>query len=304
MKDSENTPLVTVICHAHNHAAYIADAMDGFLMQQTDFPVLILMHDDCSTDGTADIIRSYEARYPDRIRGMYQDHNRYQESISVWYDFLYSKIESPYIAVCDGDDYWTDPLKLQKQIAILEADPSLMACCTGCAVVAEDKSPVREAMQVLPENREGRYSIREFIREGHNWPVATVVWRNQHAEAVFARAIRMENPWLGDWTMWVALLCEGDSYFLPDITAAYRLNPTSQTHTDVDCRRMGQARLNFYLMPIVADLLPEGYDDVRHYLLHHTAWMWWQLANAHKHLHHYVQMTGCLIRWACRKCVE
>jgi len=296
MRQTE-TPLVTILCLAHNHSEYIRDAMDGFLMQETEFPVEILMHDDHSTDGTADIIRSYEAQHPGRLRGIYQDYNRYGETISDWCDFLYSKINTKYIAVCDGDDYWTDPQKLQKQIAILEADETLMACCTGCSVVSADKQLVSAEMHVVPENRSGRYSIREFLKENHNWPVATVVYCNRNREQVLARAIRMENALMGDWTMWVALLCDGDSYFLNDVTAAYRLNPTSQTHTNVDVRRMEQARLNFRLMPIVADMLPNGYEDVRHYLLHNTDWMWWKLANAHKHNHQYFQMVYCLMRW-------
>ncbi len=304
MPENNPRPLVTILCLAHNHLAYIRDAMDGFLMQQTTFPIEIIMHDDCSTDGTADVIREYEARHSDCLHGIYQHRNRYAESISEWNDFLFSKVKGKYIAFSDGDDFWTDPLKLQKQIEILESDDTLVACITGCAIVNQTGQPTHECMQVVPDNRPGRYSIREFIYQRHNWPVTTVVFRNRNMEAVFSRAKRMENPWLGDWTMWVALLCDGDSYFLDDVTAAYRINPTSQTHTNVDERRMGQARLNFRLTPIVADLMPEGYEDVRQYLLTHHADNWWKLANAYKHQHQYVHTALCLLRWAWRKAIE
>lgn len=292
--------LVTIICLAHNQKDYISDAIDGFLMQKTSFPVEIIIHDDCSTDGTADILRSYEAKHSNKLHCIYQTHNHYAESIQTWDDFLFSKAKGKYIAVSDGDDYWTDPYKLQKQVDILEADPTLMACVTGCSVVDKDKNMVQEQMSVVPGNKSGRYSIREFLLESHGWPVTTVVYRNTNREAVLQRNIKMENDMFGDWTMWVALLCDGDYYFLNEITAAYRINPTSQTHTDVDKRRMGQAKLNFRLMPIVADLLPEGYEDVKYNLLHNTAWMWWSLANAYKHEHKYFRMSYCLIRYVIK----
>lgn len=271
-------------------------------MQNTTFPVEIIVHDDCSTDGTAEIIRSYEAKHKDKLHCIYQTRNRYAESIKAWDEFLFSKANGKYIAVSDGDDYWTDPYKLQKQVDVLEADPTLMACVTGCSVVDKDKNKVQDQMAVVPDNKSGRYSLREFLLESHGWPVTTVVYRNANREAVLQRNIKMENAMFSDWTMWVALLCEGDYYFLNNITAAYRINPTSQTHTDVAYRRMEQAKLNFCLMPIVAQLLPKGYEDVKFNLLHNTAWMWWLMANAYKHEHKYVSMFFALAKWCWHKC--
>jgi len=292
--------LVSVICLAHNHEAYIRDAIEGFLMQKTSFRYEIIIHDDCSSDSTARIIREYESRYPGLVRGIYQDHNRFDDSVLAWRDFLLSKARGKYIAISDGDDYWTDPLKLEKQMAVLSSDDTLMACITSCAVVDKDKKLVQDVMSVVPDNKEGRYTLRDFLSGHHNWPVTTVVFNLRNFDAVFERYTKMENSILGDWTMWVALLCEGDAYFLNDVTACYRLNPTSQTHTNVDVRRMGQAKMNFWLIPIVADILPEGYDDVRFRLLNDNASWWWNLANAHKHCHHYFRMSLCLAAYVWR----
>ena len=103
--------------------------MDGFLMQQTDFPIEILIHDDCSTDGTTEIIREYEVKYPDLIYPLYEEENQYQKGKATEIDFYnYRRARGKYIAYCEGDDYWTDPLKLQKQVDFMEANPEYSVC--------------------------------------------------------------------------------------------------------------------------------------------------------------------------------
>ncbi len=111
-------PLISIYCATYNHEKYIRDALDGFLIQQTDFPFEILLHDDASTDGTADIVREYEKNYPHIIKPIYQTVNQYsQGNRPISFTFPQSKGE--YIALCEGDDYWIDALKLQKQIEFL-----------------------------------------------------------------------------------------------------------------------------------------------------------------------------------------
>jgi len=89
-------------------------------MQKTTFPFEILIHDDASTDGTADIIREYEVKYPDIIKPIYQTENQYSRGINPYLAFVYPRAQGKYIALCEGDDYWIDPLKLQKQVEFLE----------------------------------------------------------------------------------------------------------------------------------------------------------------------------------------
>ena len=124
-----NTPLVSVCCVTYNHAQFIRKCLDGFLMQQTDFPIEILIHDDCSTDGTTEIIRGYEAKYPDLIFPLYEEENQYQQGKVAEIDFYnYRRACGKYIAYCEGDDYWTDPLKLQKQVDFMEANQEYSVC--------------------------------------------------------------------------------------------------------------------------------------------------------------------------------
>ena len=120
-------PLLTVCCVAYNHAPYIRQALDSVLMQKTDFPFEILIHDDCSTDGTTEIIREYEEKYPDIIKLIYETENQYSKGIKIIRDCMGPSIQGKYVALLECDDYWTDPKKLQVQISYMEQHPD----CSG-----------------------------------------------------------------------------------------------------------------------------------------------------------------------------
>lgn len=115
-------PLVSICCITYNHQNYIRDAIEGFLMQKTDFPFEIIIHDDASTDATADIIREYEEEYPDIIKPIYQTENQYSKGKRATL-FTFRAARGKFLALCEGDDYWIDPLKLQKQIIEMEKHP-------------------------------------------------------------------------------------------------------------------------------------------------------------------------------------
>ena len=114
--------MVSVIVLAYNHELWIARALEGVAMQKTNFPIEVLVHDDASADKTADIIRAYEQKYPGLIKPIYQSKNQFSQGNNPFF-LLSRKAKGKYLAICDGDDYWTDPLKLQKQVALLESHP-------------------------------------------------------------------------------------------------------------------------------------------------------------------------------------
>lgn len=119
-----NEIVVSISCITFNHVNFIRQCLDGFLMQKTFFAYEVLIHDDCSTDGTTEIIREYEKKYPDIIKPLYETENQYSLGkpigSSVWNT---PRAIGKYIALCEGDDYWTDPLKLQKQVDFLDKHP-------------------------------------------------------------------------------------------------------------------------------------------------------------------------------------
>lgn len=119
---------VSILCLAYNHEKYIGDAIEGFLMQKTTFPIEIIINEDASTDDTARIIKEYEERYPDIIRPIYHTKNQYSLGININDKFMVPLARGKYIALCDGDDYWTDANKLQNQYDAMEANPSCHMC--------------------------------------------------------------------------------------------------------------------------------------------------------------------------------
>lgn len=128
-------PLVSICCITYNHAPYIKDCLEGMLQQQTTFPIEILIHDDASTDGTEEIIREYAQRHPHLIFPLYETENKFSQGYGDKMDivFNYARAKGRYIAYCEGDDYWTDPLKLQRQVDFLESHADYSVCFHRCS---------------------------------------------------------------------------------------------------------------------------------------------------------------------------
>lgn len=121
-------PLVSIACTAYNHERYIESTIRGFLSQQTSFPFEILIHDDASTDGTAAVIRAWHEKYPSIIRPILQTENQFSKGVRP-FELLLRQARGRYVATCEGDDYWIEPAKLQKQVGFLEAHPDFS--CAG-----------------------------------------------------------------------------------------------------------------------------------------------------------------------------
>lgn len=120
--------LVSVICTTFNHEKYVRDALEGFISQKTNFKYEVLIHDDASTDNTANIIKEYEQMYPELIKPIYQHVNQYSKGVRIIDDILVPKAKGKYLAFCEGDDYWCDCNKLQEQIDVLENSQNYVAC--------------------------------------------------------------------------------------------------------------------------------------------------------------------------------
>ena len=155
--------VVSVICTAYNHERFIRRALEGFVNQKTDFPFELIVHDDASVDGTADVIREYERKYPDLIKAVYQEENQFSQGISPTKAFVFPKVRGEYLAICEGDDYWTDENKLQLQYDYMKAHPD----CAMCVHQATLHNCFKNTDTVFPENTQSReLSVDEIIKAG------------------------------------------------------------------------------------------------------------------------------------------
>ena len=123
-----NNPLVSIQCTAYNHEHYISQCLDGFLIQETTFPFEVIVHDDASPDHTADIIREYEKKYPTIIRPIYETENQYPKRDGSIRKIMNRNSRGRYYAFCEGDDFWIDSSKLQKQFDYMEIHPDCSLC--------------------------------------------------------------------------------------------------------------------------------------------------------------------------------
>ncbi len=128
---AKQQPLVSISCITYNHVSFIREAIEGFLMQKTTFPVELLIHDDASNDGTAEIIEEYERAHPSLFFPTYQTKNQFSQGVKVGVKNR-ERARGKYIALCEGDDYWTDPLKLQKQVELMEKQPQASMSVARC----------------------------------------------------------------------------------------------------------------------------------------------------------------------------
>lgn len=121
--EKDNTILVSVMCTVFNHERYLERTLKGILEQKTSFRFEVIIHDDASTDNSAQIIKKYERLYPDQIHAIYQKENQYSKGVSIGYSYMFPVANGKYYAICEGDDYWTNPNKLEMQIQFMETHP-------------------------------------------------------------------------------------------------------------------------------------------------------------------------------------
>ena len=239
-------PRLSIVCLAYNAAPYIRAAIDGFLMQKTNFPVEILVHDDASTDGTADIIREYAESYPGTVRAVLQKENQLSKGVMVSSEFLWPLIRGEYVAVCEGDDYWTDMHKLQKQVDWLDAHPESSICFHPVVVHFEDGSR-KDSIYPSDKDCPGGYTFGELLR--HNFIQTNSVvfrWKLKGREGDVPTDIAPR-----DWFTNLLHAEKGPIGFISEAMGVYRRHPggvwwNSADAPDAFYLRNGFRHLAFY----------------------------------------------------------
>lgn len=217
--------LVTVICLTYNHEKYIRECIDGFVMQKTNFAYEVIIHDDASTDNTAEIIKEYQQKYPDIIIPILQTENQYSKKIPIGKTFIYPRAKGKYIALCEGDDYWIDPYKLQKQVDILNENNNYGLCYTKAKVYNQNKRQFGN--NLIGEKINGF----DDLLIANKIPTLTTLYRKD-LYYKYENSIKPENKnWLmGDYPMWLWFSANCKLVFLAEETAVYRQLENSASH--------------------------------------------------------------------------
>ena len=251
-------PLVSICCITYNHEAFIEDALQGFLIQETDFPFEILIHDDASTDKTVDIIRKYQANYPNLISPIYQKENQYSLGIKISPTFQYPRSKGVYIAYCEGDDFWHDPQKLQLQVEYLSAHAE-------CGFVHSDYDAYHQEDQVTVASfykskcvlhAETDFILADMLRARYLIATCTVCIRSELLRRVimeYGDLILGPFP-VGDFQTWFCCVagygaCPG---FIDKSLATYRVLAESASHSTDVAKSIGyeKGRLALFLQLI------------------------------------------------------
>ena len=221
------SPLLVIRCLTYNHEPFIRDCLEGFVMQKTNFPFVAIVHDDASTDHTADIVREYAEKYPDIIHPIFETENQYSKrdgSLGRIMNEAIAATGCKYIAMCEGDDYWIDPLKLQKQVELLESKPECHWC--GCGYYDYNENTKTRGLG-------SNYNLSGWIFDDSAkfGPVAatcTLVYRR--GDYVDKEMSIKYCVVAGDYLLQAELAHESQYAFIPDIMAVYRISGVGVSH--------------------------------------------------------------------------
>ena len=217
---------VSVLIITYNHEKFIRKTLESAISQKVNFPFEILIGDDASTDKTPEIIREFQAKYPDIIKPHLHEKNLGQNGLLNTLETI-QHAKGEYIAALDGDDYWTDENKLQKQVDFLDSKPDFSACFHNAKIIYFDN----EKIEILnPEDQKMVLDVDDFIGEDEIWFMATsaVMFRNciDHYPDWFIKSIS------GDIPRYIMLVKKGKIGYIPDIMSVYRKHWQGSSFSD------------------------------------------------------------------------
>jgi len=216
---------VSVICLTYNHEKYIRQALEGFISQKTTFPYEVIVHDDASTDNTQSIILEYAKKYPDIIKPILQKENQYSQKKSIHKFFTAPAAHGKYIAYCEGDDFWTDYNKLQRQYEILETHSDCSMCVHKVQKINEDGSIHPHSCPNFDMD-EQKIDVEGFLKIQPQYPFQTTsyfmkseLWK----DLVFNPPKFRQVSSVGDEPMLLFMVTHGNIYYLKECMSCYRM---------------------------------------------------------------------------------
>lgn len=219
--DNDPLPLISICAVAYNHGAFIREALDHFLMQQGPFRIEILIHDDASTDGTAEVIREYKKRYPEIIQPILQTENQYSSGITnLSGAFNFPRVKGKYVALMDCDDYWISKDKLATQLSYMEAHPDCQLCVHS-AEVRNDRGELVNQNLMRPYRGDRDLGPGELVDKAGSFPFGSMMLR---AELIKALPDWYVSCPVGDRPLELMAAAKGYCHYIDRAMSVYRFN--------------------------------------------------------------------------------
>jgi glycosyltransferase involved in cell wall biosynthesis len=242
-------PIVSVFCITYNHENFIRDAIEGFLMQETTFPVEIFIHDDASTDRTADIVREYAEKYPHIFWTVLQKENQWSRNTGCIFEFL-RKQRGNFLAFCEGDDFWTKTYKLEKQVRFLEENPDYSICFHRVQVLSNTGNLVGDPLEARFEKIQTSYSTRfDLIKHGNFINTASAMYRNDELNY----PPELSRSPVGDYLLHICRSEQGHIHRLDESMAVYRSGVGIYSTLDYSAMRWQMIKYNVCLLSFLND---------------------------------------------------
>ncbi len=215
----EREPLISIRCLVYNHEPFLRQCLDGIVMQQTDYPYEAIVHDDASTDGSAAIIREYAEKYPDIIKPIFETENQFRKDRSVIRKKMDAACRGKYWAVCEGDDFWTDPQKLQMQVSVLESNPDCSMCCSAVKYYSQKQQRYTRVHHC--RKGDGSLPVEDVIKRGGLYiPSCSIVYRKSIKDHYPDYCL---NCHVGDFPLQIMCAMKGEIYYFDRYMATYRI---------------------------------------------------------------------------------
>lgn len=210
---------ISVICYAYNHEKYIRRALESFVNQRVNVPFKVIVHDDASIDRTAEIIREYAEKYPSIIYPILQSENQYSKGVYILKKYIAKHVDTKYIAVCEGDDYWSDDNKLQIQFDYMESHPEVVLCVHDTERISEQGEQLNLFFNGKREDTE--YTADEVIRRGGGglFHTSSFFWR---ASAGLLVPDEFKIKGIGDYSQAIYLASLGNVHYIGKVMSMYR----------------------------------------------------------------------------------
>lgn len=294
METKEARPLVSICCTTFNQVQYIDQAIESFLRQKTDYPIEIIIHDDASTDGTAEKVKAYANRYPDLIFPILQKENQWSQGAKPSATYVWPRARGKYIALCEGDDYWTDELKLQKQVDFLEANSTYTLTHHQVNLLREGTLEPDPLNNSTPETT----TILDLAKYNYIRTLS-VVFRNPHLQEY--PDLFQKSP-VGDYVLYLFLLNKfpGKIRYFDDLMGVYRIHGKGMwENTNYDSRIKK-------MLSVLEILIGEFNSEVDHILKDQYVERCWQLYQQYKALqpdlgYHYLTKAATIDPGVFRK---